>query len=215
MANRTWTAQVYCGSEIGTVTANVEAGTISGAEAQIHAKYANVQQIGNLREVNTGANGGGGADAGGAMALGYLGLLVIGAIAALHAAPFIGAGLLGFGATKGTKGQGGNWKRLATIAVAGTVGFYGGQAVKDATVVAWAEDAANETEQVAPAPAPAAEAPVFVPAPAAAPAPVKRTAAPAVRPVFEAAPVAAPAAEAMPWETDEDLTGNAAFVFQG
>lgn len=64
-----WTADVYCGPQIGHVTAEVEAATHSGARQQIHAKYSNVQTITNLREVrgNSSSSGSGG-DVGGSMA---------------------------------------------------------------------------------------------------------------------------------------------------
>ena len=187
--------------------------------------YNNTQTTQTATTTTTTNNNGAAGAEGGAMALvaltGVIGVAAVTVIAVVHGAPFIGAGLMGWGATKATKGQGTNWKRFAAIAATGTIGFWAGDTMKTNVIEWWAAaEAQNDAEQVAPAPAPAAEAPVFVaPAPVAAPAaPVQRTAAPAVLPVFEApaaAPAATPAAEAMPWETDEDLTGNAAFIFEG
>jgi hypothetical protein len=53
----TWRAEVFVNSQVGRITTEVEAATISGAKQQIYAKHGNVQQITNLREVRS--NGGG------------------------------------------------------------------------------------------------------------------------------------------------------------
>lgn len=73
-----WTAQVFVDSNVGTITANVEASTHTGAEQQIRRIYGPVQQIVNLRQVSSG--GGGGMSSGGAQGgLGLAVLLLIGA----------------------------------------------------------------------------------------------------------------------------------------
>jgi hypothetical protein len=46
-----WTAQVFVNSNVGRITAEVEAATFSGAKEQIYAKYGKVQSITNLRQV--------------------------------------------------------------------------------------------------------------------------------------------------------------------
>jgi hypothetical protein len=53
----TWRAEVFVNSQVGRITTEVEAATISGAKQQIYAKHGDVQQITNLREVRS--NGGG------------------------------------------------------------------------------------------------------------------------------------------------------------
>jgi hypothetical protein len=49
----TWRADVFVNSKVGRITTEVEAATWSGAKEQIYAKHGDVQQITNLREVNT------------------------------------------------------------------------------------------------------------------------------------------------------------------
>lgn len=49
----TWRAEVFVNSRVGRINTEVEAATFSGAKEQIYAKHGNVQQITNLREVNT------------------------------------------------------------------------------------------------------------------------------------------------------------------
>ena len=50
----TWRAEVFVNSQVGRITTEVEAATASGAQQQIYAKHGNVQQIVNLRQVNSG-----------------------------------------------------------------------------------------------------------------------------------------------------------------
>ena len=58
-----WTAEVFVDSTVGSITANVEAGTHQGAVQQIERIYGPVQQIANVREVSS--RGGGSAPSGG------------------------------------------------------------------------------------------------------------------------------------------------------
>lgn len=71
-----WTAQVFVDSNVGSITANVEASTFHGARQQIERIYGPVQQIVNLREVNTRSGGSSSSSGGG---LGFLVLLGLGA----------------------------------------------------------------------------------------------------------------------------------------
>jgi hypothetical protein len=52
----TWRAEVFVNSQVGRITTEVEAATFSGAQQQIYAKHGNVQQITNLRQVNSGGS---------------------------------------------------------------------------------------------------------------------------------------------------------------
>lgn len=52
----TWRAEVFVNSQVGRITTEVEAATASGAQQQIYAKHGNVQQIVNLRQVNSGSS---------------------------------------------------------------------------------------------------------------------------------------------------------------
>ena len=76
-----WTAKVFVNSNVGEITANVEASTYPGARQQIENIYGPVQSIFNLREVSS--NGGGAASGGnGCLALiGLAGLILIGGVA--------------------------------------------------------------------------------------------------------------------------------------
>jgi hypothetical protein len=49
----TWKADVFVNSQVGRITTEVEAATFSGAQQQIYAKHGDVQQITNLRQVNS------------------------------------------------------------------------------------------------------------------------------------------------------------------
>jgi hypothetical protein len=49
----TWKADLFVNSKVGRITTEVEASTFSGAKEQIYAKHGNVQQITNLRQVNS------------------------------------------------------------------------------------------------------------------------------------------------------------------
>jgi len=49
----TWRAEVFVNSRVGRINTEVEAATWAGAKEQIYAKHGDVQQITNLREVNT------------------------------------------------------------------------------------------------------------------------------------------------------------------
>jgi hypothetical protein len=67
-----WTAQVFVNSQVGRITADVEAATPGGAKQQIYAKYGNVQTITNLRQVsdrNSSSSGSSDGDGNGAVAL--------------------------------------------------------------------------------------------------------------------------------------------------
>ena len=52
-----WTAKVFVNSDVGEITATVEASTPHGAQQQIEAIYGPTQQIVNLRQVNGGGGG--------------------------------------------------------------------------------------------------------------------------------------------------------------
>ena len=73
-----WTAEVFVNSEVGNITATVEAATLPGAENQIRRIYGPVQQIVNLRQVNTRSGGSSSSSSGGG-GLGFLVLLGLGA----------------------------------------------------------------------------------------------------------------------------------------
>jgi len=49
----TWKAELFVNSKVGRITTEVEAATFSGAKEQIYTKHGNVQQIANLRQVNS------------------------------------------------------------------------------------------------------------------------------------------------------------------
>lgn len=72
-----WKADVFVNSTVGRITTEVEAATFQGAKQQIYAKHGDVQQIVNLREVNSSSSfGSSGGDAGGtALLLGILFLI--------------------------------------------------------------------------------------------------------------------------------------------
>jgi hypothetical protein len=53
----TWKADVFVNSQVGRITTEVEAATFSGAQQQIYAKHGDVQQITNLRQVNSNSGG--------------------------------------------------------------------------------------------------------------------------------------------------------------
>ena len=53
----TWKADLFVNSKVGRITTEVEAATFSGAKEQIYAKHGNVQQITNLRQVNSNSGG--------------------------------------------------------------------------------------------------------------------------------------------------------------
>jgi hypothetical protein len=53
----TWKADVFVNSQVGWITTEVEASTFSGAQQQIYAKHGDVQQITNLRQVNSNSGG--------------------------------------------------------------------------------------------------------------------------------------------------------------
>ena len=53
----TWRAEVFVNSRVGRISTEVEAATFSGAKEQIYAKHGNVQQITNLRQVNSNRSG--------------------------------------------------------------------------------------------------------------------------------------------------------------
>ena len=72
-----WTAKVFVNSEVGEITATVEASTPHGASQQIKRIYGPVQQIVNLRQVNSG---GGGSYSGGSAGCGTLFWLILGIV---------------------------------------------------------------------------------------------------------------------------------------
>jgi hypothetical protein len=53
----TWKADLFVNSKVGRIKTEVEAATFSGAKEQIYAKHDNVQQITNLRQVNSNSGG--------------------------------------------------------------------------------------------------------------------------------------------------------------
>jgi hypothetical protein len=53
----TWKADVFVNSQVGRITTEVETATFSGAKEQIYAKHGDVQQITNLRQVNSNRGG--------------------------------------------------------------------------------------------------------------------------------------------------------------
>lgn len=72
-----WTAQVFVDSNVGQITAEVEASTPQGAEQQINRIYGPVQQIVNLRQSNSRSFGGGGsAPSGGSGCAGLFWIIV-------------------------------------------------------------------------------------------------------------------------------------------
>ena len=56
----TWKSDLFVNSNVGRITTEVEASTFSGAKEQIYAKHGNVQQIINLRQVNSNSGVGSG-----------------------------------------------------------------------------------------------------------------------------------------------------------
>lgn len=94
-----WTAQVFVNSDVGRITAEVEASTISGAKQQIYAKYGNVQSITNLRQVHkSSSNSSGGLDDNGGGTIALIGLIAAG-WAFFTFTPWI---LMGLGGAAGT-----------------------------------------------------------------------------------------------------------------
>ena len=76
-----WTAQVFVDSNVGEITANVQASTYPGAKQQIERLYGPVQSIFSLRQVSNGNGNGGGSSSGGNPFLalvGLAGLLIVG-----------------------------------------------------------------------------------------------------------------------------------------
>ena len=76
----TWKAEVFVNSRVGRISTEVEAASFSGAKEQIYAKHGDVQQIVNLRQVNSysSASSGGNDSSGGAMLV--IGVLLLGVI---------------------------------------------------------------------------------------------------------------------------------------
>jgi hypothetical protein len=75
----TWRAEVFVNSRVGRISTEVEAASFSGAKEQIYAKHGDVQQIVNLRQVNSNnssSSGSGVGDIGGTAAL--IGLFAVG-----------------------------------------------------------------------------------------------------------------------------------------
>ncbi len=76
----TWKAEVFVNSRVGRINTEVEAATFSGAKEQIYAKHGDVQQILNLRQVNSyrSSSSGDGDSSGGALLL--IALFLLGVI---------------------------------------------------------------------------------------------------------------------------------------
>lgn len=73
-----WKADVFVNSQVGRITTEVEAATFSGAQQQIYAKHGDVQQITNLRQVNSNSSGStfSSEDSGGLLLLVGIGVLL-------------------------------------------------------------------------------------------------------------------------------------------
>jgi hypothetical protein len=74
----TWKADVFVNSQVGRITTEVEAATFSGAKEQIYAKHGDVQQITNLRQVNSNRSGSSfsSGDSGGLLLLAGIGVIL-------------------------------------------------------------------------------------------------------------------------------------------
>ena len=74
----TWKADVFVNSQVGRITTEVEAVTFSGAKEQIYAKHGDVQQIINLRQVNSNSGGStfSSGDSGGLLVLAGIGFVI-------------------------------------------------------------------------------------------------------------------------------------------
>jgi hypothetical protein len=74
----TWKADVFVNSQVGRITTEVEAATFSGAKEQIYAKHGDVQQITNLRQVNSNSGGStfSSGDSGGLLVLAGIGFVI-------------------------------------------------------------------------------------------------------------------------------------------
>ena len=71
----TWRAEVFVNSRVGRISTEVEAASFSGAKEQIYAKHGDVQQIVNLRQVNSFSSSSGQSSSGGAILVGAVLLL--------------------------------------------------------------------------------------------------------------------------------------------
>jgi hypothetical protein len=71
----TWKAEVFVNSRVGRINTEVEAASFSGAKEQIYAKHGDVQQIANLRQVNSFSSSDGQNSSGGAILVGAVLLL--------------------------------------------------------------------------------------------------------------------------------------------
>ena len=74
----TWKADVFVNSQVGRITTEVEAATFSGAKEQIYAKHGDVQQITNLRQVNSNSGGSSfsSGDSGGLLLIAGIGVIL-------------------------------------------------------------------------------------------------------------------------------------------
>lgn len=74
----TWKADVFVNSQVGRITTEVEAATFNGAQQQIYAKHGDVQQITNLRQVNSNSGGSSfsSGDSGGLLLLAGIGVVL-------------------------------------------------------------------------------------------------------------------------------------------
>ena len=73
----TWKAEVFVNSSVGRINTEVEAATFQGAKQQIYAKHGDVQQIVNLRQVNSrGSSSFSSGDSGGLLWLAAIGIVL-------------------------------------------------------------------------------------------------------------------------------------------
>jgi hypothetical protein len=73
----TWKADVFVNSRVGRISTEVEAASFSGAQEQIYAKHGNVQQIVNLRQVNSSNSSSSSSSVDGSGAIGLVGLVLV------------------------------------------------------------------------------------------------------------------------------------------
>jgi len=83
MANRTWTAEVFVDSNVGEITATVQASCFTGARQQIERIYGPVQQIVNLREINPNRPTSDTQTSFGGLVLAGIGIVVVGLFGSL------------------------------------------------------------------------------------------------------------------------------------
>jgi hypothetical protein len=76
----TWKAEVFVNSRVGRISTEVEAASFSGAKEQIYAKHGDVQQIVNLRQVNSYSSASSGGNDSSGCAMLVIGVLLLGVI---------------------------------------------------------------------------------------------------------------------------------------